>query len=89
VDDVVDAAEGGAELAWRGGFEAGEEGEGVFEVLEALFLLRSGVSLAGELVDHRLDFFLSTGERVKLGLREDEGFIGPAGRHDLANERDL
>ena len=88
-DDVVDAAERGAKLAGSGCFEAGKEGEGVFEILEAFFLLRRGVSLTGELVDHRLDFFLSAGERVELGLREDKGFVGPAGRHDFANERDL
>ena len=88
-DDVVDAAEGGAELPWRGCFEAGEEGESILEILQPFFLLRRGVSLAGELVDHRLDFILTAGERVELGLREDEGFVGPAGRHDFANERDL
>ena len=76
-------------MAGRGGFEAGEEGEGVFEVFEAFFLLGRSISLAGELADHRLDFILTAGEGVELRLREDEGFVGPAGRHDFANERDL
>ena len=40
-------------------------------------------------MDHRLDSFLTAGEGVEFCLRKNESLIGPAGRHDFANEGDI
>ena len=48
-----------------------------------------GVFLADDIVDHRLDGFLAAGEGIEFRLCKNESLIGPAGRHDLANEGDM
>ena len=89
VHDALDAADEGV---WRAFFEAGDFGEGVFGHGELAFhgwewRFGGGEGVA-EGFDAVVEDILGLVERVMIGLSEDEAFIGPAERHEFADEGD-
>ena len=89
VEDVVHAPQAAFHPGHALVLHARGEGEQFLQIIEARFLRFREVRRAGQRVDFTLDLLLPPGEGIELGLRVDQRLVGPAHRHELANQRHL